>query len=136
MTQLVIDNSVIMAWAFEDEADEYCDRVLNALSDGMALVPTLWPLEAANVLCVGERRKRITRGDSLHFMKLLGQLPITVTDPPTRDDVHSLYLLASDYDLSAYDASYLRLALSEAIPLATRDAALRKALKKAGGRLF
>lgn len=38
--------------------------------------------------------------------------------------------------IGAYEASYLRLALSEAVPLATRDAALRKALKKAGGRLF
>jgi predicted nucleic acid-binding protein len=41
--------------------------------------------------------------------------------------------LARRYGLSTYDASYLALALRDNIPLATHDAALRKALKKAGG---
>ena len=136
MRRMVVDNSVVMAWAFEDEADAYCGRVLDALSKAAALVPPVWPMEVANVLWVAERRKRITRGDALHFLRLLGQLPIAVADSPGRDDVQSLYLLAAEYGLSAYDASYLQIALSEAVPLATRDTALRKALKKAGGSLF
>jgi len=136
MKRIVIDNSVVMAWAFEDEADRYCERVLDSLSDTAALVPQVWPLEVVNVLCVAERRKRITRGDALRFLQLLGQLPITVAESPDRGNMQTLYLLATDYKLSAYDASYLQLAIAEGIPLATRDTALCKAIKKAGGRIF
>lgn len=136
MKRIVIDNSVAMTWAFEDEADRYCERVLKSLSDTAALVPQVWPLEVANVLCAAERRKRITRGDALRFLQLLGQLPITVAESPDRGNIQSLYLLAADYNLSAYDASYLQLALAEGIPLATRDTALCKAIKKAGGHIF
>jgi len=134
--RIVLDNSVVMAWAFEDEADAYCERVLNALREFQALAPPIWPLEVANALWVAERRKRIKRADALRFVRLLQDLPIEVVDSPRGRDVEKLYLLAADHGLSAYDASYLALALSEALPLATRDAGLRKALKKAGGRLF
>ena len=133
---MVVDNSVHKAWAFEDEADKYCERVLDSFSHATALVPCLWPTEVANVLCVAERRKRITRADALRFLQLLAQLPITIADSPDSGNIQSLYLLATDYGLSAYDASYLQLALLEGLPLATRDSALCKATKKAGGRLF
>jgi predicted nucleic acid-binding protein len=40
--------------------------------------------------------------------------------------------LARRYRLSSYDASYLELALRNALPLATLDADLNKAARKAG----
>lgn len=45
---LVLDNSIVMAWSFEDESDEYADAVLDRLSTARALVPAVWPLEVAN----------------------------------------------------------------------------------------
>ena len=44
--------------------------------------------------------------------------------------------LARRYKLSAYDASYLELALRLGIPLATLDEDLQKAAKKAGVKKF
>jgi predicted nucleic acid-binding protein len=44
--------------------------------------------------------------------------------------------LARRYRLSSYDASYLELAMREAVPMATLDEDLRRAASKAGVRLF
>ena len=44
--------------------------------------------------------------------------------------------LARRYRLSAYDASYLELALRVGLPLATLDADLAKAARKAGVKRF
>ncbi len=60
MRPLVVDCSVTMAWCFEDECDELADAVLDRLADGEAWVPSLWPLEVANVLVAAERRRRLT----------------------------------------------------------------------------
>ena len=58
---LVIDCSVTMAWYFKDEATPYTNAVRAALATERAAVPALWPLEVANVLLMGERRKRSTQ---------------------------------------------------------------------------
>ena len=42
--------------------------------------------------------------------------------------------LAQKYSLSLYDAVYLELAVRRGVPLASRDAALNKAAKRAGVR--
>lgn len=55
MNRFVLDNSVVMAWYFEDEANAYTTAVLESLAGGEALVPAIWPLEVANVLLAGEQ---------------------------------------------------------------------------------
>jgi predicted nucleic acid-binding protein len=99
-------------------------------------VPPLWLSEVANVLLVAERRRRITSGDSRHFVGLLGELPIVVAGPGSIGDIGSLTLLGRDLGLSAYDAAYMQLARRERLPLATRDRGLRKAATEAGVSLF
>lgn len=44
--------------------------------------------------------------------------------------------LARRYELSAYDAAYLELALRSGLPMATLDHDLEKAAKKAGVKKF
>ncbi len=78
MAEYVLDASIVMAWCFEDEANVYADAVLDHLIENNALVPSLWPLEVANVMVVAERRKRITKAEGVHFLELLRQLPIEV----------------------------------------------------------
>ncbi len=46
----VLHHSVVMAWSFEDEIDEYADAVLDRLATARSIVPALWPLEVANAL--------------------------------------------------------------------------------------
>jgi predicted nucleic acid-binding protein len=92
----------------------------------------LWPLEVGNVLLVAERHRRILKADSARFLALLGELPIIVDDPFGVRDIPVLVALGRDHGLSAYEATYLRLAMRERLPIATRDDALRTAARAVG----
>lgn len=126
----MLDASVTLAWAFEDEADEYSDSVLGALTESEAVVPGLWSLEVANVLAVGERRGRLRPADSARFVALLESLPIRVEPAP--ESMGEIVALARESGTSAYDAVYLALAMRRGLPLATRDTALREAASGRG----
>jgi len=52
------------------------------------------------------------------------------------DHVSKVLPLARVYDLSANDAAYLELAIRHDVPLATLDAGLQKAAKRAGVPVF
>jgi predicted nucleic acid-binding protein len=136
MTRFVLDCSVTMGWCFESEADAYARNVLDSLVRAAAIVPSLWPLEVANVLLVAERRRRIGRADSTRFLELIGQLPVTVARSTDLQEVPGLVALGRERGLSAYDAAYLHLALQEGLPLATRDRGLRTAARAAGVPVF
>ncbi|MGD8836703.1 MAG: type II toxin-antitoxin system VapC family toxin [Desulfobacteraceae bacterium] len=125
--KFVIDNSIVMAWCFEDETSDYTDAIQELLIVNKAFVPAIWPLEVANLLLVAERKKRISSADSGHFIALLSQLPIEVVGS---DRIfHDTLSLARQYHLSSYDASYLDLAIHEGIPIATLDKAIIRAAK-------
>lgn len=126
----VVDNSVVMAWCFEDEAAKYADVALERLTVAEALVPAIWPLEVGNVLLVAERQRRLTRAASVRFVALLQQLPIVVEQHDSRRAMTEVFNLARDVGLSTYDASYLHLALRHGIPIATLDRDLRKAARR------
>jgi hypothetical protein len=76
----VLDCSVTMAWCFNDEATPYTDGGRDCLTDKRAVVPTIWPLEAANATLMGERRKRLDEARSQRFFVLLAALPIVIVD--------------------------------------------------------
>jgi predicted nucleic acid-binding protein len=131
--QFVVDNSVVMAWAFEDEHDDYADKVLDSFNEATALAPPLWPLEAANVLAVAERKGRLPKADSLRFLALLNGLPIELA-PDMYDGItvaRNTLTIARDFGISAYDAAYLGLAIDHDLPLATQDTGLRNAARQA-----
>lgn len=132
MSRFVLDCSVTMAWCFEDETNKYTEAVLDRLSDGEGLVPALWSLEMANVLLVGERRKRLNKAQSLRFAMLINDLPIYVDERTAERALGEILSLAREHSLSSYDAAYLELAIREGLPLATQDAALKKAARKCG----
>jgi predicted nucleic acid-binding protein len=119
-----------MAWCFGDEATPYSESVLGALARGEAIVPPVWPLEVANVLLVGERKKRLTPAQSLRFVELLQSLPITL-DAEVRP-LAELLGLAREQGLTSYDASYLDLAVRTGLPLASLDGDLLKAADRFG----
>ena len=128
----VLDNSIVMAWSFEDEVNEYADAVLERLAETRAIVPALWPLEVANALLMGERRKRSTEAETLKWTGILRSLPIVI-DSETNSHAWSDTLnLAHGHHLSAYDAAYLELAIRRGLPLATLDGKLRTAAEAVG----
>jgi len=128
----VLDASVALSWAFEDEVSPYTDAVLSSLSRGKAIVPSIWPLEVGNALVVAERRGRLKEADSTRFLALLFKLPIVVEAEPLVRVFDGIVQLARKYDLSTYDAAYLDLAMRLGIPLTTQDESLRRAASLCG----
>ncbi len=123
----VLDASVALAWCFEDETDEYSDVVLESLIAGEAVVPALWPTEVTNGLATAERCDRLDRATAGDARRLLQALPIAVDPLERRRAFEAIAMLAGTHGLTTYDACYLELARRRGIPLATLDAALRRA---------
>jgi predicted nucleic acid-binding protein len=132
----VLDGSVTMVWGFEDEADEYAEAILERMPDLQAHVPSLWPLEVANALLVGERRRRITSAETARFIAILGAFPITVDDQTVAHAWADTMHLARAHNLSSYDAAYLELAIRLGLPLAALDGKLKTAAGAMGVPLF
>src|SRR5580700_7839087 len=107
----VLDCSLTVAWFFEDETNEYAEAVEDSLDTGLAVVPSLWPLEVANALLVGERRKRATEAKITTFLGLMNSLPIATDDETANRAWQESLHLARAHQLSVYDATYLELAL-------------------------
>ena len=133
---LVLDASLALAWAFEDEGNAYTDAVLESLAKVKVFVPTIWPLEVGNALLVAERRGRLNQADTVQFLALLWQLPIMVEVERPEQMLGETLALAREHGLSTYDATYLLLAMRRGFPLATTDEALRLAATRAGVPLF
>jgi len=133
---IVIDASVALAWCFPDEASDYADSVLLAVENQTVFVPAIWAVEIANALLVGERRKRIRQSEVRSFIDLIKDLRVIEDGQPFADTVSNVLPLAREYDLSAYDAAYLDVAVRHEIPLATFDRALQRACILAGIKIF
>src|SRR4051812_24735741 len=134
--RLVLDGSLTLAWYFSDEVDPYADAVARALPTREALVPSLWRLEIANALVVGERRKRSTQAQAAAFVARLELLPIVVDEETDARAWGETIRLARAHTLSAYDAAYLELAMRRGLPLASLDDQLKAAAAVVGVPLF
>jgi predicted nucleic acid-binding protein len=132
----VLDNSIVMAWSFEDETDEYAEAVLDRLAIARAVVPALWPLEVANALLMGERRKRSTEAETIKWTGILKSLPIVIDGETNAHAWSDTLSLARGHNLTAYDAAYLELAIRRGLPLATIDGKLKFAAETVGVALF
>jgi predicted nucleic acid-binding protein len=128
----VLDNSIALAWCFEDEQTGHVMNLLDRVTEIGAFAPSLWPLEALNGLLVAERRRRINAQLRRRFADFLRELPVTI-DTETADRAWTATVeLAERLRLSVYDASYLELAMRRKLPLATLDKELINAAKASG----
>jgi predicted nucleic acid-binding protein len=132
----VIDASVALAWCFDDEATEATRALLDRFENEQAEVPSLWRLELANALAVGERNKRITPARTSQFIALIGELPIVIDEQTPNVALSTVLDLARSERLSAYDASYLELAMRRGVPLATKDNDIVQAARRVGVTLL
>jgi len=133
---VVVDASTALAWCFPDERGTYADAVLLALEGKTMFVPSIWPLEIANAVLVGERMKRLRRPEIQRFTALLEALPLALDSQTVGEHIGNVLPLAREYGLSAYDAAYLELSIRYEAPLATLDGKLKKAAQKAGVTVF
>lgn len=74
----VLDASMTMSWCFADESSPSTQGVLRQIKETYVEVPAVWPLEIANVLVMGERRRRLTRVMADEFLQQVSRLDIRV----------------------------------------------------------
>jgi len=137
MASFVIDASATLPWCFDDEATAYTEGLLNRCAAGEeVMVASVWPLEITNGLLFAQRRGRVTAERVEQFLAQILRLRIQVEPFTTQQAVHEVRRLAQTYQLTAYDAAYLELALHYNLPLATLDIELKQASCAVGVRLI
>ena len=129
MARFVLDASIAFSWCFPGDPTEdtpYSRRILLKLASDDAVVPGIWAFEIANIIYVAfNKRKRISQKQLDEYLHRLRALPIRVEPRDLWTNV-GLESLARKWNITAYDAAYLELALSKGIPLATTDDDLKK----------
>jgi predicted nucleic acid-binding protein len=139
MAEFILDASVAISWCFPGDPTEdtpYSRRILRELIVNDAIVPEIWAFEIANSIFVSHnKRKRISEQQVAEYLTLLKALPIRVESRPLWSNVE-LEGFARRWDLSAYDAAYLAMALRRHLPLATADGVLKEKAKAAGVSIF
>lgn len=120
----VLDASIAASWFLPDEQSEAAESLIGALDGSSGLVPSLFWFEARNLFVMAERRGRLPAGAALTATLKLRSLPID--DAGAGNDV-AIVDLALRHGLSAYDASYIALAKSSELPLATADQRMAQA---------
>jgi predicted nucleic acid-binding protein len=129
---IVVDASVVVAWCFNDDASGVADETLRRLGDAERWMPSLLPIELANTLALAEKKKRATRQEIRVFFEDFESVGIEVDPEASAHAFHEIYGLCREYELTAYDAVYLELALRKGAALATLDLDLRRAAVQAG----
>jgi predicted nucleic acid-binding protein len=137
MKGMVVDASIAASWLLSDELNVTAERALDQMQAGVAvLVPNLWLLEMTNVLFNAERRKRIDRIHRDSALDRIEQLPITILPGPKLADLKILRVYSEKYQLTSYDAEYLRVAKQQKLPLVSLDGNLLAAAKREKVEVF
>ena len=138
MRRFVLDASFAMTWVIEAEQTPASLKHFNALTrqEAQALVPSLWCDELANVLLTVERARKISAAVVSTWTDYFLALPLIIHPASLEQSLTEIRPLAQAHGLSAYDASYLYLALREQVPLATMDRQLMKAAPQVGVELL
>jgi predicted nucleic acid-binding protein len=133
---LVLDASVALAAVLPEANSAAAETILGQVVDGGAVVPMLWRLEVGNALLIAERRGTIGIGDHKSLIGSLAALPIVADVETSARAWRETIELAARHRSTLYDAAYLELCVRRSLPLATFDAALRRAAAAANVRLL
>jgi predicted nucleic acid-binding protein len=132
----ILDASITLAWHFADEKTDSTDKLLLRTAREGAHVPAGWPAEVVNALIIGERRQRCMAAGTDEFLTRLTDFDISVDDQATAASFSTLPDLSRKHRLTAYDATYLELAMRLQLPLASRNDALIRAAQRVGLELI
>ncbi len=125
---IVVDASVAVAVILTEPE---CGEALSTLKTTDILhAPSLLVYEVTNSIAAAVRRERMTETESHIAVARFNELPWSFETHAGTLRVDDVLQLAIRHRLSAYNASYLELALRCKCPIATLDFELRKASKK------
>lgn len=129
----VLNASVAVGWVIAKQASEYGRRIRLRARREPYHAPTLWRLEVVNAVRSLERRRAMAPDAAEVAVDILDRMQPIFHEAamPLADSLK----LARRFELSAYDASYLALALELRLPIACTDGALRSVLGRAGVKL-
>lgn len=126
MSVTIVDASAIAAVIFDEpEAAPVMTSV-----GGSLIAPGLLRYEMAGICATKLHREPKLARLTVQRYRLFSGLDIEFAEP----DWDTLPLLARQWELSAYDAAYLQLALKRNAPLVTLDARLAAAYDRAAAR--
>lgn len=129
---LVLDCSATIAWCFTSETTPVIDSLFLDVAANGACAPAIWQLEVANVLMAGVRKQRLSLSRRSELLEELINLKVHIDHEPSGKTWRNVVRLADRHGLTAYDASYLELAVRLELPLATLDQRLRAAASADG----
>lgn len=133
----VADASVAIAWVHPAQATSETEAMLDRLVAGDSLVvPALWPLEVANALTILQRRRKLTPDEGRSAIEIIRELPVVIDHEAATIAFTRLFDLASEFELTVYDASYIELAARRQLPLASNDARMKQAALRSGVDLW
>lgn len=121
MKKLVVDASVSLKWAFEEEDSDIARSLLDAYEKRtvLLLAPSLWEYEIVNAISVALRRGKMTSHRSaLFFSLLLKASPELIA---LSDMIRPCLANARKYNISGYDSAYVTLAKEQGIVLISSD---------------
>jgi len=126
----VADDSVVVAWFIASQASPAMEALLERAATEDVHVPAIWHAEFAAVLLTLSHQRKLQPAQVPTILEEIEQLDIVHDAKPP--GARSLVAIGRRYALSAYDACYLELAMRLRLPLAARDAPLRRAAAQAG----
>lgn len=118
----VIDCSVSASWFIPDEKAPFSESLLSDILDKRidVIVPDLWWYEVMNVIRTAILRERIAENDAKKIYLFLRDVPKRMVEMGEAGQF-GIMKLATDENLSVYDAVYLYLAITTGSQLITSD---------------
>lgn len=90
----------------------------------------------ANALTVLRRRRKLTSDEARTAIEIIRELPAVIDHEAAGIAFTRLVDLASEHELTIYDATYLELATRRQLPLASNDARMKEAAIRSGVDLW
>jgi predicted nucleic acid-binding protein len=131
---LVVDNSVMMRWLFDDGSPSgrrYAARTLGYIKEDnpQVLVPYIWVYESSFVVNYYVGQGSLEGSEAVSHLESLFDICTVIAD---REPPATLFMFSRAYGISTYDAAYLILARAQNSPLATLDKKMRRVARKLG----
>ena len=131
---IVVDASIIGPLLLADERP-LPEPIIGKLLSEPLIAPVHWPLEVANLLLMAERRGRLSAERRSSALREVQGWSVRLDADTAIAAWRRTSELATQHDLTVYDAAYLELALRRDVPVATRDRALARAAHAASNQV-
>ncbi len=132
LMRAVLDSSMSLTCCLPGQLNAQAENVLKYVKVEDALVPPTWQLEMANVIGLKLRDGNLTDASADSAIRLLNSLDIATDTQYGQRSVSRYIGEVLRFELAAYDAVYVALALRTGAPLATFDKAMIRAAQRFG----